>query len=123
LRELRKSYVSRSQTKSPTTSRSADRGWYCSGDRSDRRSRSRVKYLIWTPAHAGSHVASTAIMSRSSPSALGHLGEVDEARRVWREAHEINRSYSFAGHFGRLGFREGDVRRIAEGLEKAGLSP
>ncbi len=55
-------------------------------------------------------------------SALGHLGEVDEARRVWRELMEINPKYSFSEHFGRLPFqRQEDVRRIVDGLAKAGL--
>ena len=49
-------------------------------------------------------------------SALGHLGEVDEARRIWRELEE------FSEHYGRLPFKkEEDVRRIAEGIAKAGL--
>ena len=54
-------------------------------------------------------------------SALGHLGEVDEARRIWRELKEINPKYSFGEHFGRLPFKKEDVGRIAEGLAKAGL--
>jgi adenylate cyclase len=55
-------------------------------------------------------------------SALGHLGEVHEAHRVWRELKEINPKYSFSEHFARQPFkREEDVRRIAEGLAKAGL--
>jgi adenylate cyclase len=55
-------------------------------------------------------------------SALGHLGEVEEARRVWNELKAINPTYSFAGHISRLPFqREEDVQRIAEGLIKAGL--
>jgi adenylate cyclase len=55
-------------------------------------------------------------------SALGHLGEIDEARRNWRELKEINPEYSFSEHFARQPFkREEDVRRIAEGLAKAGL--
>jgi adenylate cyclase len=54
--------------------------------------------------------------------ALGHLGEVEEARRIWDEIMTINPKYSFAGHIGRLPFeREEDVNRIAEGLTKAGL--
>ena len=32
-------------------------------------------------------------------SALGHLGEIDEARRVWRELKEINPKYSFSEQF------------------------
>jgi adenylate cyclase len=61
--------------------------------------------------------------SRSAlASALGHLGEVDEARRVWAELKKINPKYSFSEHFSRLPFKkEDDVRRIAEGLAKAGL--
>jgi adenylate cyclase len=56
-------------------------------------------------------------------SALGHLGEVDEARRIWRELKEINPQYSFSEHFARQPFAsKEDVRRIAEGLAKAGLS-
>jgi len=54
-------------------------------------------------------------------SALGYLGEVDEARRVWRELKEINPTYSFRDHFDRRPFRQEDVERIAEGLTKAGL--
>jgi adenylate cyclase len=55
-------------------------------------------------------------------SSLGHLGEIEEARRVWRELHEINPKYSFSEHVGRQPFRrEEDVRRITEGLSKAGL--
>jgi adenylate cyclase len=61
--------------------------------------------------------------SRSAlASALGHLGEVDDARRVWAELKKINPKYSFSEHFARLPFKkEEDVRRIAEGLAKAGL--
>ena len=56
-------------------------------------------------------------------SALGHLDEVDEARRIWQELKEINPKYSFNEHFGRQPFkREEDVQRIADGLAKAGLS-
>jgi adenylate cyclase len=55
-------------------------------------------------------------------SALGHLGEIDEARSAWAELKEINPNYSFAEHIGRQPFkRPEDVRRLAEGLEKAGL--
>jgi adenylate cyclase len=55
-------------------------------------------------------------------SALGHLGEVDEARRIWRELNDINPKYSFSEHFARLPFKnEEDVQRISEGLAKAGL--
>ena len=54
-------------------------------------------------------------------SALGHLGQVDEARHVWRELIEINPKYSFREHFGRQPFRPEDVERVADGLAKAGL--
>jgi adenylate cyclase len=55
-------------------------------------------------------------------SALGHLGEVEDARRVWAELKEINPNYSFAAHVGRQPFkRREDIERIAEGLNKAGV--
>jgi adenylate cyclase len=55
-------------------------------------------------------------------SALGHLGEVEEARRVWSELMEINPRYTFANHYARQPFaNKGDVRRIADGLDRAGL--
>jgi adenylate cyclase len=55
-------------------------------------------------------------------SALGHLGEIDEAKRVWRELMEINPRYTFSNHYARQPFtNKDDVRRIADGLERAGL--
>jgi adenylate cyclase len=55
-------------------------------------------------------------------SALGHLGELEEARRVWGELKGINPNYAFAEHVGRQPFRrEEDVERIADGLRKARL--
>jgi adenylate cyclase len=55
-------------------------------------------------------------------SALGHLGEFEEARRVWGELKEINTNYAFVEHVGRQPFRrEEDVERIADGLRKAQL--
>lgn len=53
--------------------------------------------------------------------ALGHLNEIDEARRVWGELMEINPQYAFREHFGRRPFRREDVERVAEGLAKSGL--
>ncbi|RAZ88571.1 adenylate/guanylate cyclase domain-containing protein [Mesorhizobium hawassense] len=54
--------------------------------------------------------------------ALGHLGEAEEAGRVWRELMEINPKYSFAEHVGRLPFRDqADVDHLSEGLSKVGL--
>jgi adenylate cyclase len=56
-------------------------------------------------------------------SALGHLGEIEEARRVWGELREINPNYAFAEHVGRQPFRrKEDVECIADGLRKARLS-
>ena len=55
-------------------------------------------------------------------SALGHLGEFEEARQVWGELKEINPNYIFTEHVGRQPFRrEADVERIADGLRKARL--
>ena len=55
--------------------------------------------------------------------ALGHLGEGEEARRVWRELLEINPKYSFAEHVGRLPFTNpADVDRLREGLNRAGIN-
>jgi adenylate cyclase len=55
-------------------------------------------------------------------SALGYLGQIDEARRVWQELKEINPKYSFEEHLGRLPFRnEEEARRITDGLKKAGV--
>ena len=54
-------------------------------------------------------------------SALGHLRQLDEARRIWRELIDINPKYSFSEHFGRQPFTQADVERVAEGLAKAGL--
>jgi adenylate cyclase len=55
-------------------------------------------------------------------SALGHLGEIEDARRVWDELMEINPNYSFAAHIGRQPFkRKEDVERIAEGLRRTGV--
>ena len=55
-------------------------------------------------------------------SALGHLSDGEEARRIWEELKEINPRYSFSEHFARQPFKnEEDVRRIADGLAKSGL--
>jgi len=54
-------------------------------------------------------------------SALGHLGEVDEAHRVWHELKELNPKHSFKEHFSRQPYRREDVERVAQGLAKAGL--
>jgi len=55
--------------------------------------------------------------------ALGHLQDLTEAQRVWRELEELNPKYSFAEHVGRLPLRrEADRNRLYEGLRKAGIS-
>ena len=54
-------------------------------------------------------------------SALGHLGQIDEARRVWSELKQLNPKYSFAGHLARLPYSSADADRIKEGIAKAGL--
>ena len=62
-------------------------------------------------------------MSRAYLAAtLGHLGEIDEARRVWGELKAINPGYSFDAHVGRLPFQRPEYTQpIREGLAKAGL--
>ena len=55
-------------------------------------------------------------------SVLGHLGEVEAARQVWRELMEINPGYSLEAHLARLPFQtEEGVAGIRAGLSKAGL--
>ncbi|MXN66565.1 guanylyl cyclase [Stappia sp. GBMRC 2046] len=55
-------------------------------------------------------------------SALGHLGEIDEARKVWDELMAINPDYSFESHMSRAPFRKLEYTApIYEGLKKAGL--
>jgi len=55
-------------------------------------------------------------------SAQGHMGEPEEARRVWRELKDIKPDYAFEEHIGRWPFKvQADVDRIREGLVKAGL--
>ena len=54
-------------------------------------------------------------------SALGHLGQVDEAGRIWAELKEVNPKYSFNEYIGRRPLRADDADRLASGLAKAGL--
>ena len=55
-------------------------------------------------------------------SALGHLGDIDEARRIWTELKQVNPRYSFVEHLSRLPFSNpADADRIKDGLAKAGL--
>jgi adenylate cyclase len=53
---------------------------------------------------------------------LGHLGENEEARRVWAELMEVNPKFSFSAYLGRQPMRPEDAERVAAGLAKAGLS-
>ena len=55
-------------------------------------------------------------------SVLGHLGQAEEAKRVWAELMAINPKYSFAEHVGRLPFRnQADIDGLFAGLKKAGI--
>jgi adenylate cyclase len=55
-------------------------------------------------------------------SALGQLGDIEDARLAWGELKEINPDYSIAAHIGRQPFkRTEDVERISDGLRKAGV--
>ena len=55
-------------------------------------------------------------------SALGHLGQIEEARHIWNELKAVNPKYSFEEHVGRLPFKnQADIDRIREGLARAGL--
>jgi len=55
-------------------------------------------------------------------SALGHLGDIDEARRIWTELKQVNPRYSFVEHLSRLPFSNpADADTIKDGLAKAGL--
>ncbi len=53
---------------------------------------------------------------------LGHLGETEEARRVWGELMEINPKFSFQAYLGRQPMRPEDAEHVAAGIAKAGLS-
>ncbi len=56
-------------------------------------------------------------------SALGHLGEIDEARRIRAELGTLNPNYTCTDHLSRLPFTDpADAARIKEGFAKAGLS-
>jgi adenylate cyclase len=55
-------------------------------------------------------------------SALGHLGDIDEAQRIWTELKQVNPRYSFTEHLSRLPFSHpADADRIKDGLAKVGL--
>ena len=55
-------------------------------------------------------------------SALGHLGEIAEAKQVWADLKRVNPDYSLDIHMARLPFRDpADRDHIVAGLAKAGL--
>ncbi len=56
-------------------------------------------------------------------SVLGHLGEAEEARRVWAELKTINPKYTMGEHLARSPFqRETDIATIWQGLATAGIA-
>lgn len=63
-------------------------------------------------------------MSRSYlASALGYLGQFEEARRIWAELMAINPRYSFAERLSRLPIRNpAQVKWILDGVRNAGLT-
>jgi adenylate cyclase len=55
-------------------------------------------------------------------SALGYLGEIEEAKSVWAEMKAINPNYSFEGHMSRTPFRRvEDIELVRKGLQLAGI--
>jgi adenylate cyclase len=52
---------------------------------------------------------------------LGHLGELDEAKRVWRELMEINPQYLPSEHVRRNFIDVENAKPIIDGLRKAGV--
>ncbi len=65
----------------------------------------------------------TDISRATLASALGHLGESEEAQEVWAELKKINPKFSLSQHLARLPFRDpADIERILAGLAKAGLA-
>jgi adenylate cyclase len=54
-------------------------------------------------------------------SALGHLGEVDEALRVWAELMTINPKYALAERLDRTAVLPRQRKAVIEGARKAGL--
>lgn len=55
-------------------------------------------------------------------SALGHLGEIEEACRLWAELLEINPSFSIEQRLARQKFaRPADIDQVMAGLARAGL--
>ena len=55
-------------------------------------------------------------------SALGHLGELEEARRIWSDLMAINPAFAIEPRLARQRFaRPADIDRVMAGLAEAGL--
>jgi TolB-like protein len=54
-------------------------------------------------------------------SALGHLGKVEEARRVWAELMAINPKYVMAERLNRTAVQPRHIEMVVDGARKAGL--
>jgi adenylate cyclase len=54
-------------------------------------------------------------------SALGHLGKVEEARRVWAELMAINPKYVMAERLNRTAVQPRQIEMVVDGARKAGL--
>ena len=53
--------------------------------------------------------------------ALGHLGNVDEARRVWAELMLVNPKYFMVDRLNRTAVQPRQIELVLEGARKAGL--
>ena len=53
--------------------------------------------------------------------ALGHLGEIDEARRIWRELMELKPDYSVTAHVDSRFVEPATGKPLIDGFRKAGL--
>jgi adenylate cyclase len=62
-------------------------------------------------------------LSRSFLTAtLGHLGQTEEAKKVWKDLKLLNPKYDFDRHMANLAFKQESVKEhFAEGLRKAGV--
>ena len=54
-------------------------------------------------------------------STLGHLGKIEEARRVWDELMAINPKYSMAERLNRTAVQPRQIEMVLAGARKAGL--
>ena len=53
--------------------------------------------------------------------ALGHLGKLEEARRVWAELMAINPKYSMVERLNRTAVQPSQIELVLDGARKAGL--